>query len=60
MSTLKVNKSKYILKNYEELWTKIKELFSSKTNNSGNYDKSNIKIKYNSHDDLQLKKTRTL
>ena len=41
------------MKNYEK---KIRDLISSITNSSGNYDEKYVKIKFNSDDDLPLKK----
>ena len=32
------DESKHILKDYEELWTKVRDLIRSKTNNLDNYD----------------------
>ena len=46
--------SKDIPKKYEELWTKIRDLIRSKTNNSDNYDEKYMKIKLNSDDNLPL------
>ena len=51
------NDSKHILEKYEELWNKIKDLIRSKTNNSDDYDEKYMKIKFDSDDDLTLKKT---
>ena len=45
------------MKKYEELWNKIRDIISSITNNSDNYDEKYIKIKFNSDDDLPLNKT---
>ena len=52
------DENKDILKKYEELWTKIRDLIRSITNNSDNYDEKYMKIKFNSDDDLLLKKAR--
>ena len=43
---------KNTLKKFEELWSKIRDLIWSITNNLDNYDKKYIKIKFNSDDDL--------
>ena len=43
------------MKNYRK--KKIKDLIRSKIINSGNYDENYMKIKFNSDDDLTLKKT---
>ena len=48
--------SNYTLEKYEKMWTKIKDRITSKTNNSDNYDKKYTKIKFNSEDDLELRK----
>ena len=52
-----INKSKYLtlvptndskekIKKYEELWSKIRYLFTSMTKNSDNYDEKYMKIKF--------------
>ena len=51
-------KVKTYLKNYEELWSKVKDLIRSKINNSDNYNWKYTKIKFTSDDDLPLKKNR--
>ena len=48
------------LKTYEKLWTKTRDLIRSKTNNSDDYDEKYMKIRFNSNDDLCLKKTLEL
>ena len=55
-----VNKHEYTLKKYGELWTKMIDLISSKTDNSDEFDKKYLKIKLNSDDDLPLNKTRNV
>ena len=45
------------MKKYEELLSEIKDLIRSKTNNSDDYDEKNMKIKFNSDDDLPANKT---
>ena len=57
MKLVLTDESKYILEKYEELWNKIKNFIRSKTNNSDDYDEKYMKIKFNSDDDLPLKKT---
>ena len=47
-------------KKYEELCSKIRDLIKTITNNSGNYDKKYMKIKFNSDRDLTLNKTLEL
>ena len=50
------NKSKDTLKRYEEIWNKMRDLITSITKNSDYYDEKYMKIKFNSDDDLHLKK----
>ena len=50
------NESKEKIKTYEELWIKIRDLISSVTKNSDDYDQIYIKIKLNSDDKLPLNK----
>ena len=38
------NESKEIIKKYEELWSKIRDLIRSKTKNSNNYGEKYMKI----------------
>ena len=45
------------LKKYEELWGKWRDFNRSMINNFDNYDEKYMKIKFNSDDDLPLKKT---
>ena len=40
--------SKEIIKKYEELWIKTRDLISSVTKNSDDYEKKYIKIKFDS------------
>ena len=54
------DESKDILQKYDELWTKVKDLIRSITNNSDDYDKKYMKIKFNSYDILPPKKTPEL
>ena len=42
------------------MWTKIRDLIRSITNNSNDYDEKYMKIKVNSDDDLPLNKTLKL
>ena len=51
------NESKEKIKKYEELWSKIRDLIRSRTKKSDDYDKKYLKIKFNSDDDIHLKKT---
>ena len=45
------------LKRYRELLNKIRDLIRSKTHDLDNYDENYMKIKFNSNDDLPLRKT---
>ena len=49
--------SKEKIKTYEELWSKTRDLISSITKNSDDYDEKYMKIKFNSADELTLNKT---
>ena len=42
---------------FEELWNIIRDLIRSISNNSDNYDEKYMKIKFNSDNELPLKKT---
>ena len=50
-------KKKIIIKKYEELGIKIRDLISSITKNSDDYDDKLVKIKFNFDDELPLNKT---
>ena len=52
-----INESKEIIKKYEELWSKIRDLIRLKTKNPDDYDEKYMKIKFNSEDELPLKRT---
>ena len=56
MTLVSTDENKDKLKIYQELWNKIRYLIKSITINSDNYDKKYMKIKFNSDDDLPLKK----
>ena len=56
MSLVPTDDSKDLLRKYKELWNKIKDLIRSITNNSDKYDEKCMKIKFNSDDNLSLKK----
>ena len=51
------NESKELIKWYEKMWSKIRDLISSKTKNSDNYDEKYIKILFILDDKLPLNKT---
>ena len=54
MTLVTTNESKEIMEKYKELWTKIKDLIGSKTDNWDDYDEKYMKIKFNL--DVDLKK----
>ena len=60
LALISTDKNKDLLKTYTELQDKIKDVFRSITNTSGDYDDKYIKIKFNSNDDLPLGKTLSL
>ena len=51
------NESKEIIKQYEELWGKMRDLINSVTKNSDDYDEKYMEIKFNSDDKLSLSET---
>ena len=51
------NESKEKIKEYEKLWSKIRDLIRSITKNSHYYDEKDMKIKLNLDDELPLNKT---
>ena len=50
-------KAKKKFKKYEELWSKIRDLIRSVTQNSDDYDEKYMKTKFYSDDELPLNKT---
>ena len=48
------NESKKVIKKYEEMWSKIRDLTSSITKYSDNYDEKYMKIKFNFDSELPL------
>ena len=56
LTLVPTNESKEIIKKYEELWSKIRDLISSITKNSNHYNEKYIKIKFISDDELHLNK----
>ena len=56
LTLVPTNESKEIIKKYEELWSKIRDLISSITKNSNHYNGKYIKIKFISDDELHLNK----
>ena len=57
LTLVPTNESKEKIKEYEELWSKIRELIRSITKNSDDYDEKYMKIKFNLEDELPLNKT---
>ena len=57
LTVVPTNESKEIIKKYEELWSKFRDLIRSITKNSDDYDEKKKKIKFNSDDELSLNKT---
>ena len=57
MGTFPAVESKEKIENYEELWSKIKDVIRSITKNSDDYDEKYMKIKFNSDDELHLNKS---
>ena len=47
LTLVPTNESNEIIKKYEELWNKIRDLIRSITENSDDYDKKYMKIKVN-------------
>ena len=56
LTLVSTDEHKDALKNYEELWNKIRGIIRSVTNISSDYDVKYMKIKFNSDDDLPLKR----
>ena len=52
----KKKKKQIIIKKYEELWSKIRDLIRSITKHSDGNDEKYMKIKFNSDDELPLNK----
>ena len=57
MTIVPTNENKEIIKKYEKLWSKIRDLISSITKNSNDYVEKYMKIKFDSDDELPLNKT---
>ena len=60
MKLVPTGESKDALKKHEELWNKIRDLIRSINKNSECNGNKYMKIKFNSDDDLPLKKTLEL
>ena len=56
LTLVPTNESKEIIKQYKELWSKIRDLIRSVPKSSGDYHKKYMKIKFNSYDELRLNK----
>ena len=59
LTLVHTNESKEKIKKYEEIWIKIRDLMTSVTKNSDDYDydEKHIKIKFDSDDELPINKT---
>ena len=60
MTLAQTDERKDTLKNYEELWKKFRNLVRSINNDYDDYDEKYMNIRFNSDDDLSLKKTLEL
>ena len=56
MTLVPSNEKKEIIKKYEKLWGKIRDLIRLITRNSEDYDEKYMKIKFNSNDEVPLSK----
>ena len=56
MTLVLSNEKKEIIKKYEKLWGKIRDLIRLITRNSEDYDEKYMKIKFNSNDEVPLSK----
>ena len=56
MTLVPTNESKEMIKKYEKLLSKIRDLIGSITKNLSDYDEKCMKIKFDSDDDLSLNK----
>ena len=57
LTQVPTNVSKEIIKHYEELWNKIRDIIRLITRNSDHYGEKYMKIKFNSDQELPLNKT---
>ena len=57
MTLVPTNDSKEIIKIFEELWSKIRDLIRSITKNSDDYDEKYMKIRFDSDDNLPVNET---
>ena len=56
LALVPTNESKQKINKYEELWSKIRDLIRSISKNSDDYDEKYMKIKFNSDNELPLKR----
>ena len=56
LTLVPTDESKEKIKNYEKMWSKIRDLIKSKTKNSEDYDEKYMKIKFNLDGELTLNK----
>ena len=56
LTLVPTNENKEKIQKYEELWIKMRDLITSIINNSDDYDKKYMKIKFNLDDELPLNK----
>ena len=57
LTLVPTNGSKEKIKNYEELWIKIRDFIRSISKNSHDYDEKYINIEFDSDDELSINKT---
>ena len=57
LTLVSTNKSKQKIKQYEKLWSKIRDLIRLISKSSDDYDKKYMKTIFNSGDELSLNKT---
>ena len=57
LTLVPTNESKEKIKKYENVWSKIRDLIRSITKISDDYNEKNMKIKFNSDNELPLNKT---
>ena len=56
LTLIPTHESKEIMKRYEELWSKIRDLISSITKNWNDYDEKYMKTNFNLDNNLRLSK----
>ena len=55
LALISVDENKGKIRKYNEAWTRIKYLIELQNNDSGNYDKKCMKIRFNSNNNFPLK-----